>query len=423
MSLTKICIFTETYYPVIGGGETQARSLAEGLVANGYSVILLTRRTDSSLKKVEQYDAVTVHRLPPVGKGQLKKWGLLFFSIPKLIQLRHQYDLVFVSGYRIVGISAVLISKLLGKRCVLKADSQGEMSGEFFRAGLAKFGVTPSSFMFKLFLGSRNIILRQADAFAAITPDIATEMRESGVEPTAVHMIPNSVDTARFHPATKQQKLALRRQLNLPEEHKVVVYTGRLVSYKGLPLLLSVWQKLVQKHQDIYLLLVGTGGLDMDNCEAELRAFVAENRLEQSVHFTGSVQNVPDYLQTADIFAFPTENDAFPSSVIEAMTCCLPVVTTPVGAIKTIVTHQQTGLIVQPRDFQQLYEALTTLIADEALALRLGQAAWQTVQERYTAEIVTQQYIDLFRACTLKSDNGSQPSVTEVSQSETMREF
>ena len=79
---------------------------------------------------------------PPTGTGQLKKWGLLFSSLPKLIQLRHQYDLIFVSGYRIIGLTAVLAGKLFHKPVVLKADSQGEMSGDFFESGLKKIGIS-----------------------------------------------------------------------------------------------------------------------------------------------------------------------------------------------------------------------------------------------------------------------------------------
>ena len=396
MTLPNICIFTETYYPVIGGGETQACLLAEGLVASGYSVILLTRRSDPSLRKVEHYGSITVYRLPPVGSGQLKKWGLLFSSLPKLIQLRRQYDIIFVSGFRIVGISAVLVSKLFGKVCVLKADSQGEMSGTFFKDGLVRLNLSPSSPPFKLFLGLRNLILRQANAFTAISPEIAVEKAAGGVNSQRIYLIPNSVDTSRFHPVSRQRKEELRRQLGLPLTHTIAIYTGRLVSYKGLPLLLAAWREIGRKHQDVSLLLLGTGGLDIHNCEAELRAYVNEHNLQQSVYLTGAVQNVPEYLQAADIFVFPTENDALPSSLIEAMACSLPVITTPVGAIKTIIVNGHNGLSIEPGNIQQLCEALETLIADTALASQLGQAAWQTVQEHYSAEIATQKYAELF---------------------------
>ena len=393
----KICIFTETYYPVMGGGETQANLLAEGLITGGHSVIVLSRRSDASLKKHEHYGNVDVYRLAPTGRGQLKKWGLLLSSIPMLIRLRAQYDLIFVSGYRIIGMAAVLVGKLLHKPVVLKADSQGEMSGEFFDSGLKKVGISHSSFPFNLFLRFRNSILKKADGFSAISPEIASEWTSCGIPSNKVRLIPNAVDTARFIPVDSTQKMRLRQKLGLPQERNIAIYTGRLVSYKGLPLLLQVWKEICCRHENSLLLLAGTGGLDIHNCEAELREFVASSNMEKNVRFLGAVNNVEEYLQAADLFAFPTENDAFPSSVVEAMACGLPVIATPVGAIKTIVTHQETGWLVQPQNDQQLFDALHVLISDRLLASRLGQAGWQSVQERYSAKTVTGKYSSLFQ--------------------------
>jgi glycosyltransferase involved in cell wall biosynthesis len=394
----KICIFTETYYPVIGGGETQARLLAEGLIANGHSVVVLTRRTDAALSQHEYYGGVSVYRLAPVGFGQLKKWGLLFSSLPALVRLRHQYDLIFVSGYRIIGLTAVIVGKLCRKPVILKADSQGEMSGEFFESGLRKFWVSRSLLPFRLFLGFRNAILKKADAFSAISPEIASEWDSNKVPRNKIHLIPNGVDTNRFTPADVEQKTFLREKLNLPQNATIAIFTGRLVSYKGLPLLLKVWKEIRCKHENALLLLAGTGGLDIHNCETELRDYVKTAGLEKEVIFLGAVQNVPEYLQAADLFVFPTENDAFPSSIVEAMACALPVVTTPVGAIKTIVTHRETGLHVQPRNHEQLFEALDVMLVDRQQAAHLGQAAHQTVQARYSAGNMTSQYLALFKS-------------------------
>lgn len=394
----KICIFTETYYPVVGGGETQARVLAEGLIAQGHSVIVLTRRSDASLRQQESYGDVSVYRLSPVGSGQLKKWGLLFSSLPALVRLRDQYDLIFVSGYRIIGLPAVLVGKLLRKPVILKADSQGEMSGEFFESGLKKFGSSRSSLPFRLFLAFRNMILKTADAFSAISSEIASEWTSNRVPLKKIHVIPNGVDTAFFTPANAEQKLLLREKLNLPQAAIIAIYTGRLVSYKGLSLLLKVWDEIRCKHENVLLLLAGIGGLDIHNCEAELRGYVKAVGLEKDVIFLGAVQNVSEYLQAADLFAFPTENDAFPSSLVEAMACALPVVTTPVGAIKTIVTHRETGLLVQPGNYEQLFEALDVMLSDKVMASRLGQAGCEIVQERYSAGNTVMKYISLFES-------------------------
>jgi glycosyltransferase involved in cell wall biosynthesis len=393
----KICIFTETYYPVVGGGETQARLLAEGLIANGHSVMVLTRRSDASLKKHERYGKVDVYRLAPVGSGQLKKWGLLFSSLPRFIQLRNQYDLIFVSGYRIIGLTAVLVGKLLRKPVVLKADSQGEMSGDFFESGLRKFGTSHKTLLFRWFLGFRNAILKKADAFSAISPEIAAEWTSSGILAAKIHLIPNSTDTNRFVPASAVEKKSLRKKLNLPQNAALAIYTGRLVSYKGLPLLLKVWDEIRHKYEDTLLILAGTGGLDIHNCEAELREYVQANSLESHVLFTGAVQNTPEYLQASDLFVFPTENDAFPSSILEALACGLPVITTPVGAIKTIVTDGETGVLIQPGNAEQLFQALDVLLSNKDWASCLGVAARQSVQGLFSAEIVSSKYLTLFR--------------------------
>jgi glycosyltransferase involved in cell wall biosynthesis len=404
MQPLKICIFTETYFPVIGGGETQAQLLADGLIANGHAVIILTRRSDRKLKQVEWIRSTQVYRLPPSGGGQLKKWGLLISGFLKLIQLHKQYDIIFVSGFRIIGLPAVLVSKLTQKFCVLKADSQGEMSGEFFISGLEKKGFSPAFLPFRVFLNIRNLVLRKADAFSAISEDVKAEFISSRVAPEKIVLIPNGVDTNRFFPVSLGQKRELRNNLSLPEKSTIVVYTGRLVSYKGLPLLLKVWKDIQNLHDDARLILIGTGGLDIHNCESELRSFVITNNLERSIHFTGGVQNAHEYLQASDIFAFPTENDAFPSSLIEALACGLPVVTTPIGAIKNIIKNKENGLVIKPGDYQQLFQALDILISNKVLGSQLGQAAWKTVRDNYSSEFITNQYLSLFKSLLFQSN-------------------
>ena len=128
----KICILTETFHPVIGGGETQARALAEGLAARGAKAFVLTRRSSRGLDSNEQLGNISVRRLPPAGASHLNKWALSVTALPALLRLRERFDVVLVSGFRVLGMPALLACRMLGKACVLKADSLGEMSGEYF---------------------------------------------------------------------------------------------------------------------------------------------------------------------------------------------------------------------------------------------------------------------------------------------------
>jgi len=100
-------------------------------------------------------------------------------------------------------------------------------------------------------------VLRLADAFVAICSAVVDEYTEQGIDPGAIHRIPNSVDTNRFHPVSAEEKRRLRRELNLPLDGMLVTFTGRLVSYKGLPLLLRVWEAIHREHPQARLLLIG----------------------------------------------------------------------------------------------------------------------------------------------------------------------
>ena len=396
--LPRICMVTETYYPVVGGGERQAQLLASDLVVRGLEVMIVTRRTDPTLAETDRVEGVPVFRISPVGAGRARRWLMTLSSLRFLVRTRSQYDVIFVSGFKALGLSAVLAAKMFGKACILKADSNGEMSGEFFSAGLRAFRLTPASRGFRAVLHARNWVLRQADRFVAITSGIAEELRGSGVSGAVIHHITNGVDASRFHPVHAELKHSLKQRLHLPEKDLLIAYTGRLVTYKGLPLLLRVAEEILRERDNVGFVLIGSGGLDIHNCEAELREFVRARGLEESIHFAGDVNNVQEYLQASDIFVLPTHDDAFPLALVEAMACGLPPVATAVGGIREIVTHDHNGLLVAAGDRQQLYQALGELIADKSRSAALGHVAMETVRAKYAREIVAAKYVELFQA-------------------------
>lgn len=391
----RVCVLTETYYPVVGGGERQAQALAEGLAARGWQSLVMTRRSAADLPATERIGPLQVHRLRPTGPRHLNKWGLLLTGLPALIRLRDQYDILVVSGFRILGVPAVVAGWLLGKRCILKADSLGEMSGAYFTAGLRRLGLKSTSLPMRAFLSLRNVLLRRADLFVAISTEIARELWAAGIGPQAIELVPNSVDVRRFRPVAPEAQRALRLRLGLPTEARIVTFTGRLVTYKGVPRLLRCWRVLREGNPDALLLLVGGGGLGMDNCEEELRRYVREHDLGDVVRFTGDVRNVHEYLQASDIFAFPTEDEAFGISLIEAMSCGLPAVATRVGGIPDVLQDGINGLLIDPADEQALEMALVSLLGDRDLRQRLGSAARRRVVEQYSESRVVERYMQL----------------------------
>jgi glycosyltransferase involved in cell wall biosynthesis len=396
-SLTRlrICFLVESYHPVVGGMEAQARILAEDFTAAGHDVMVLTRRSDPALPPVERTAGITVYRLPPTGNGQLKRWGLLATALPALVRKRREYDVVHVMGFRVLGAPTLLLSRFLKKKCVLRAETDGEMSGEFFAPGLRRIGMTPSSWPVRPLLRLRNRILRRGECFVSISSAITDELIRGGIAAERILYIPNSVDTRRFTPANSGEKEQLRRRFGFPANAPLAIFTGRLVTSKGLPVLLAAWRELLVLHSEAILLLVGGGGADLHNCEAQLKASVAAQGMERSVRFTGDVVNVHDYLRAADLFVFPTEMEAVGISLIEAMACGLPVVSTLVGGLVDIVVPGENGLAIEPGDNAALCRWMTTLIDDPAFAAKLGRNGLRTVTVRFAREMVASRYLDL----------------------------
>ncbi|HET6341079.1 MAG TPA: glycosyltransferase family 4 protein [Gemmatimonadota bacterium] len=393
----RLLLLLETYHPEIGGGESQGRLLAEGLMERGIPVTVLTRRSRRGLPRRETVGGVPVRRVGPAGRGRLRKWGLLLTVPPVLWAMRGSSDILLVAGFRILGLPAILVGKACGKTCLLKAESNGEMSGAFYGPGLARWRLSPSSPLVRLLLKGRNAFLRRADAFVSPSSEIASELRAGGVPPDRIVTIPNGVDTGRFRPVDGDGKRALRIRLGLPPDAPVAVYSGRLVSYKGLPILLRAWRDILPGHQRARLLLVGAGGADLHNCEEELRRYVEENGMQESVVFTGFVEEVSSWLQAADLFVFPTEEEAFGIALIEAMACGLPSVTTSTGGIPDIVTHERDALVVEPGALAPLREAIRRLLDEPELVARLGEEARWTATRRFSREAVIDRYVELIR--------------------------
>lgn len=378
-----MCLLTETFHPEVGGGETQGRLLAAGLVALGHSVLVLTRRSRRELARRDAVDGVPVLRIGPAGTGRLRKWGLLGTALPALLAAAGRWDVVVVSGFRILGVPAVTAARLLRRGVALKADSNGEMSGAFFTPGLRAAGLRPRSLPVRAALRLRNALLRRADAFVAISEPIERELREAGVERSRIRRIPNGVDTGRFRPAEPAERRRLRAALGVPVGAPTFAYVGRLVSYKGVPVLLRAWREVCRARPGPHLLLVGGGSADMHNCEPELRRFVREEALKRRVTFAGPVEDVVPWLRAADAFVFPSEEEAFGLALVEAMACGLPSVTTAAGGLGEIAAHRVNALVVPPADGTALRRAMETLLDDPGLAARLGETARRTAVERY----------------------------------------
>ena len=129
-------------------------------------------------------------------------------------------------------------------------------------------------------------------------------LEEFDCDPAQVRVLPDCVNAETFRPAADldaEAQDALRRQLNIPDGHKVVVYLGLLAEYQGTGLLLQAMQRILADHPDVYLLLMGFPGVQQYRLQAKSLG------IDHAITFTGRVSyhDVPRYLALGDVAVAP----------------------------------------------------------------------------------------------------------------------
>lgn len=396
----RIVLLIGAFYPRVGGGETHARLLARELRRLDIPVSVLTRRHDRDLPKVDVVDGVPVRRLPPPGLPRLSKYLMLPGVFIELIRRRSDYDVVYVCGLRVLGLAAVPAARLAGKKVILRSEACGEWSGEFIYAGRpTEAGQKKLPWPIRLLVGLRNELYLKADRFVAISSVIREEFLRGGIPAGKITDIPNGIDLANFTPPDAETRERLRREFGF-DGRFVFAYSGKLNRGKGLEMLLRQWDKLFRTCPKGLLVLIGAGGTQFLSCEDELRAFVRERGLESGVCFTGYTRRVSDYLKASDAFLFPSESEAHPLALIEAMACGLPVLASRVGGIPDIVTDGVDGVLLPPREESAWQKAIQQLLDHPAAFAEMGRRASESVRRRYAIEETARRHAELFRSLT-----------------------
>jgi glycosyltransferase involved in cell wall biosynthesis len=139
------------------------------------------------------------------------------------------------------------------------------------------------------------------------------------------------------------------------------------------------------------LTLVGDGP-DRHNVEKLIDTF----GLHRNVILTGFRSDIPNLMRCSDIGVLCSETESAPLTLLEGMSTGLPMIATKVGGVQEIVEDGENGLLVPPRHPEEITKAILRLIRDPKLRRDLGERARKTVLERYTAEKVVNQYIEIF---------------------------
>nr|MBP7323639.1 glycosyltransferase [Deltaproteobacteria bacterium] len=190
---------------------------------------------------------------------------------------------------------------------------------------------------------------------------------------------------------------SVRREFGLSDTMKVIAMVANFRKVKNHILLLKGFRELLGEFDGVRLLLIGQGyAHDPENSEIELRRYIEESGLSGKVIFTGYRSDVMDLLSIADVFCLTSYREGLPISMLEAMSCSLPVVGTNVPGIRDVVRHGKNGFLVEADDYVAVKDSLLRILTDNQIRRDFGSESRKIVLESYSLDQCVRNYQDLF---------------------------
>lgn len=237
----------------------------------------------------------------------------------------------------------------------------------------------------------QQAMARRFDRIFVISDQVERTFIEEGYPANNLFMTQIGVDVERFRGLRRRSRAEVRAELGLPEEQVVACMVGNLREWKGQHVVLEGLRRMdPEVRKGLTVLFVGSVGPEYEGYFRDLEEKVSAWGLEGSVLFVGGRTDVPDLLGASDLGLHASVlPEPFGLVVVEAMAMGIPAVATSHGGPATVVTPD-TGITHSPEKPEELAEALTRLVADPALRLRLGVNA-SARAEAYDARVMVRE--------------------------------
>lgn len=221
------------------------------------------------------------------------------------------------------------------------------------------------------------------------------------------HVLPNSVS----------EEFIVRDVVSFEKRTKTIVSVGRLDNNKNQGILIKAFGRLMCKHPDYKLVIVGDG-----DCRGEYMRLAGKTPDYTRIEFTGNISNVADKISDARVYVLTSKEEGLPNALIEAMALGLVAISTdcPCGGPADIITDGENGILIPMGSDEEmedsLVSALERVMSDDSLARRLSESAL-SVREKYSPARINALWKDYFEKIM------SGEAVAEKSKMQTLIEY
>ncbi|OJX46967.1 MAG: hypothetical protein BGO78_15830 [Chloroflexi bacterium 44-23] len=233
----------------------------------------------------------------------------------------------------------------------------------------------------------KNRIL-QKSIFSVVTPSVwmASQLNKSSLLPFLTKVIPNGVNQAVFnHLDTKESKKELGFDLN----EVLILYIaaqGKNNPYKDYDTIAKTIDLISTFNFRSEIVFISIGGNNS-------KITKLNNIKILEIPFINDQIKLSQYYKASDIFIHASITDNFPTTILESLSCGIPVIATAIGGIPEQIINGETGFLVPPKDATSMAQKIELLINNPQLRTRMGENAFTDAKARFSLDLMAERYL------------------------------
>lgn len=199
----------------------------------------------------------------------------------------------------------------------------------------------------------------------------------------------DAINVSEF--ADKSKTGLIHKELNLPEELKIIGNISSLAKQKDLVTFINTAEKVIKENSNVRFVILGTGSE-----EPVLKELVQAKKLENSVYFLGFKTNVADYLKEFDILLMTSVTEGLPLTIYEAFASKIPIVSTKAGGIPEVVKDGINGYLTEIGDADLLAEKCLSLLEQPEIANQFKDRSFDMVTSQFDLKNLEENYYHFY---------------------------
>lgn len=232
-----------------------------------------------------------------------------------------------------------------------------------------------------------RFVLRNYTEVAAVSEQVQQTLLDAGVRKEIIHKVVNGIDLRPFSGATPSLREAVGSG-----SVKTVGWVGRLSHEKGADIFLRAAARTLAHLPFTKFIVVGDGP-----DRKELESLIDELNIRNNVSLVGRREDMPSVYASFDIVVSSSRQEGLPMAILEGMASSRPWIATAVGDVPTVILDDVTGILIPPENVELLTTALVELLQDANRRGRLGLAARRLVEEQFSAQRMTEEYLRIYQ--------------------------